>query len=42
MSNTNTNTTYIDTNNIDYLQVSLEIHDKDKLLAKIKNFYENY
>ena len=31
-----------DTNNIDYLQVSLEIHDKDKLLAKIKNFYENY
>ncbi len=30
------------TYNLDYLEVSLEIRDKEKLLANIKKFYENY
>tara|TARA_Y100000766_G_scaffold280069_1_gene289293 strand:+ start:3898 stop:4836 length:939 start_codon:yes stop_codon:yes gene_type:complete len=31
-----------DTSNLEYLEVSLEIRDKEKFLTNIKDFYENY
>tara|TARA_Y100000768_G_scaffold382505_1_gene362978 strand:+ start:3888 stop:4826 length:939 start_codon:yes stop_codon:yes gene_type:complete len=31
-----------DTTNLEYLEVSLEIRDKEKFLTNIKDFYENY